>query len=264
MQRLTELTKKFDALTAKVEGLEAENANLKQNEAAIADIKNHNAELLKAKANMLQQDGALRLELSAAKDDRKRAEAEIKSLKEHLDEHAGKMKDLELRNSNLLSDRADMERVLKELQVLKSEKLKLTTTLEGMRANAAVPLMSDEEKSALMETISGLERQKTDLETSRQECLDLAKVSPALSSPFQHEGKLTWLQRSYQEYKQMKPTFDQAEQYRKDALTKDGVIKSLKLELSAAKTSASNGGGPSADAVYWKDKYESLLANIDG
>jgi len=152
--------------------------------------------------------------------------------------------------------------VLKELQVLKSEKLKLT-------ANGAVPaagglLMSDEEKNALMETISDLERQKTDLETSRQECLDLAKVSPGLSPPFQHEGKLTWLQRSYQEYKQMKPTFDQAEQYRKEALAKDVVIQGLKLELSAAKTSASNGGGPSTDAVYWKDKYESLLANIDG
>tara|TARA_R110002003_G_scaffold171_1_gene13834 strand:- start:31330 stop:31518 length:189 start_codon:yes stop_codon:yes gene_type:complete len=62
----------------------------------------------------------------------------------------------------------------------------------------------------------------------------------------------------------MLPTYKQAEQYRKDSLAKDDQIKKLKLELSAAKTSHSNGVGSSADAPYWKGKYDELLSKIGG
>jgi hypothetical protein len=62
----------------------------------------------------------------------------------------------------------------------------------------------------------------------------------------------------------MLPTYKQAEQYRKDSLAKDDHIKALKLELSAAKTSHSNGVGSSADAPYWKGKYDELLSKIGG
>lgn len=62
----------------------------------------------------------------------------------------------------------------------------------------------------------------------------------------------------------MLPTYKQADQYRKDALDKDEVIKGLKLELSTAKMSQSNGVSAGSDGAYWKDKYESLLSTVGG
>ncbi|EUC31628.1 hypothetical protein COCCADRAFT_6510 [Bipolaris zeicola 26-R-13] len=63
--------------------------------------------------------------------------------------------------------------------------------------------------------------------------------------------------RSYKEYKDMLPTYRQAEQYRKDALDREETIKGLQKELIAAKASQNNG-----DTTYWKNKYETLLATV--
>ena len=64
----------------------------------------------------------------------------------------------------------------------------------------------------------------------------------------------------------MLPTYKQAEKHRQDNVEKEKEIANLKLELSAAEDqpAQSNGMGGGGDAVYWKDKYESLLATVGG
>ncbi|ENI09207.1 hypothetical protein COCC4DRAFT_56729 [Bipolaris maydis ATCC 48331] len=57
--------------------------------------------------------------------------------------------------------------------------------------------------------------------------------------------------RSYKEYKEMLPTYKQAEQYRKYALDREETIKGLQKELIAAKASQNNG-----DTTYWKNKIQ--------
>jgi hypothetical protein len=68
---------------------------------------------------------------------------------------------------------------------------------------------------------------------------------------------LTKPQRSYKEYKDMLPTYKQADQYRKDA-------EELRFELKAAKAQQTNGVGGAAggDITYWKNKYETLMATV--
>ena len=62
----------------------------------------------------------------------------------------------------------------------------------------------------------------------------------------------------------MLPTYKQANQYRKDALAKDDAITALKQDLATLKAKQTNGAGADADAVYWKEKYEGLLATVGG
>lgn len=71
-------------------------------------------------------------------------------------------------------------------------------------------------------------------------------------------------QRSYEEYNEILPTYKKAEEYRKEALKKEDLIMGLKLELSAAQAAKSDGVNAGSDAVYWKDKYESLLSSVSG
>jgi hypothetical protein len=71
------------------------------------------------------------------------------------------------------------------------------------------------------------------------------------------------VQRSYKEYKDMLPTYKQAEQIRIAAEKKDEKIKGLELQLSAARALQINGVGTGGDASYWKNKYEGLLSSID-
>lgn len=71
------------------------------------------------------------------------------------------------------------------------------------------------------------------------------------------------LQRSYKEYKDMLPTYKEAEKHRQDAREKDLQIVDLKHQLAAAKASQSNGvGAAGSDSAYWKQKYEMLLSTI--
>lgn len=60
----------------------------------------------------------------------------------------------------------------------------------------------------------------------------------------------------------MLPIYKQADHFRKDALEMQEQVNALKLELSTAKASQSNGVGAGSDAAYWKDKYEALLFNV--
>lgn len=62
----------------------------------------------------------------------------------------------------------------------------------------------------------------------------------------------------------MLPMYKQADQYRKDCLDKDSLIKELEDRLSTAKSSQPNGMSIGGDVAYWKNKYESLLATVGG
>jgi hypothetical protein len=71
------------------------------------------------------------------------------------------------------------------------------------------------------------------------------------------------LQRSYEEYKKMLPTYNQAEAYRNNCFEKDKEIQELKRDLRAAKAwKQKNGSGMSDEAVHWKDRYDALLASV--
>ncbi|KAJ4332930.1 hypothetical protein N0V95_009542 [Ascochyta clinopodiicola] len=115
--------------------------------------------------------------------------------------------------------------------------------LEAKLANKdAAPATGNDE--ALMEKVKELEEKKEDLETALLEWTELAK-------------------RSYKEYKDMLPTYRDTEKHRQDAREKESQIGDLKLQLAAAKSSQTNGGGAAGgDTVYWKQKYETLLSTI--
>ena len=60
----------------------------------------------------------------------------------------------------------------------------------------------------------------------------------------------------------MLPTYKEAEKHRSACIEKDKEIATLKSDLTAAKTESSQSNGASSDAVYWKNRYESLLATV--
>ncbi len=62
----------------------------------------------------------------------------------------------------------------------------------------------------------------------------------------------------------MLPTYRQANQYLQEAIQKEDIIENLKLEISALKAYPSNDTDATNDSLYWKNKYESLLASIGG
>ncbi|KAF1849490.1 uncharacterized protein K460DRAFT_305703 [Cucurbitaria berberidis CBS 394.84] len=248
--KLTELAKKNDTLNTDIGRFQKENHELNQQLAKLPELEKQNAELVAVKSNLLEQAQRLTTELSTAKIDSNRATTELNALHGKVKKLNQEVEDLEMENNDLLSKQGENKRAVQALAILKAENSKLETTIDELQAGRAAfpvsgPPISDQEKKALEEQISRLEARKTSLESALQEWTDLAK-------------------RSYKEYQEMLPTYKQAEQYRKDALHKEDVIKGLKLELIAAKTSQSNGVGANGDANYWKDKYESLLSTICG
>ncbi len=58
--------------------------------------------------------------------------------------------------------------------------------------------------------------------------------------------------------------YKEAEKYRQQAQEKETQITTLKQELASAKSAQPNGTGAAADgdSAYWKQKYETLLANV--
>jgi hypothetical protein len=60
-------------------------------------------------------------------------------------------------------------------------------------------------------------------------------------------------QRSYKEYKDLLPLSKRADAYRQEN-------EQLKASLAAKDQSS---GGSGADAAYWRNKYDELLASLD-
>ncbi|KAJ4308783.1 hypothetical protein N0V94_009207 [Neodidymelliopsis sp. IMI 364377] len=127
---------------------------------------------------------------------------------------------------------ADKKAMQDDLRVLKA---KLATKDTAPAGN---------DNKALLEKVKRLEEKKDGLEAALTEWTELAR-------------------RSYQEYKDMLPTYKQAEKHRQDAREKESEINNLKLQLAAAKVSQSNGvASAGGDTAYWKQKYETLLSNV--
>lgn len=124
--------------------------------------------------------------------------------------------------------------------------------------DAAPPAASN--GKALLEKVKSLEEKRDSLEAALAEWTELAKVCLPLL-PFSIVTNIS--QRSYKEYKDMLPTYREAERHRQEARDKEAQITELKHELAAAKATQTNGiGATGGDSAYWKQKYETLLSTI--
>ncbi|KAF1927664.1 uncharacterized protein M421DRAFT_421507 [Didymella exigua CBS 183.55] len=134
--------------------------------------------------------------------------------------------------AELKNSKDDAKAAQNEAQLLKT---KLAT-------EAAIPTASNDKAS--QEKYQALEKKNRSTEAALAEWTELAK-------------------RSYKEYKDMLPTYREAEKYKQDAHDKEMQITDLKHQLAAANISQSNGvGAAGGDSAYWKQKYENLLTGI--
>ncbi|KAF1946024.1 hypothetical protein EJ02DRAFT_368470 [Clathrospora elynae] len=183
-----------------------------------------------------KQLDALNVALTAAKSDAKTSKPEVDGLIKKIENLNKDASSLESENNALRAKQAELNKAVQAVQIVKAENLKLKAAVDEARSTSHAVGGSEEVKQA-QEKIESLQE-------SLQEWTDLAK-------------------RSYKEYKDMLPTYKEAEQYRKDSLEKDVIIQTLRL--AAAKPPQSNGvGGTSSDAGYWKGKYDALLATVSG
>ncbi|KAL6708611.1 hypothetical protein ACN47E_002592 [Coniothyrium glycines] len=245
-----EQTKKVEVLTAKVEHLERDKGEVEVRLAKLQQLETQNTKLLAENASMLQQVDALTAELKDLQEKFAQAAKETQELKSKLQQADKEVENLEMENNDLLAKQADAKKATVALQALQNEHAALLISKHEPKAPISDSasrdiVVSSDERAKLGLKIEGLEQQKRQLETDLEEWTKLAK-------------------RSYNEYKDMLPTYKQANEYRQQAVDKDVVINTLRLELSAAKASQANGVGRSSDNAYWKEKYESLLATISG
>ncbi|KAH9866023.1 hypothetical protein J1614_008587 [Plenodomus biglobosus] len=248
--KLDEQTKKIDTLVSDLKRQQEENLDLKQRVTKLSELEKQNADLSRAKSTLTEKTNKLSAELEMATEEGMYAKTDIAGLKKSITELEKTIRNLETQNNDLYTEQAYANKAAQALNILKSENLKLSTTIEELRSSGVAPAVgssykSDQEKVLLMEKINELEANSAVLQTALEEWTNLAK-------------------RSYKEYKDMLPLYKQAEQYHEDLLTKDDTIKDLKNQLSAAKASLSDGVSAGGDSDYWKGKYEALLATVGG
>ncbi|KAI8943052.1 hypothetical protein NX059_001088 [Plenodomus lindquistii] len=248
--KLNDQTKKIETLTTDLNRLQEDNAAMKQHVAKLPELEKQNVDLSQAKSNLAAQINVVSEELKVAKADVARAKADCEGYMKKLAALQKTNDNLETENNDLLSDKVNNKKTVQALQVAKLENQKLNALVEELRGRDTTSAIagtagSDGEKAELLEKISGLEAKSASLETALDEWTNLAK-------------------RSYQEYKDMLPLYKKAEENKKELIAKEGTIKDLQDQLSAAKASQSNGVTAGSDAGYWKAKYESLLATIGG
>ncbi|KAF2822191.1 hypothetical protein CC86DRAFT_331032 [Ophiobolus disseminans] len=239
----------IDALTSDRDRLRKESANMQARLTKLPELEKANASLFKDKSSLLDQVGKLTIELSQAKENSVKLNKELATLTEALQEVRSQKASLETENQDLLSKQKKLDdsvkKVTQAVTIFKGENAKLKEVVDKLQANQAVggsrlTSGTDQSKAAL-EKIKELEDQKEDLKKALDEWTALAK-------------------RSYKEYKEMLPTYKQAEHFQKAALEKEEQIKSLKLQLSSA--SSKPNGVAGGDAAYWKAKYDHLMATV--
>ncbi|KAH7092214.1 hypothetical protein FB567DRAFT_233977 [Paraphoma chrysanthemicola] len=255
--KVKEQTKLIENLTVDADRAQKECADLKQRLAKLPELEKNTTILIKEKTDLLEQVGRLKIELDEVKDSSTKVNKELAGLTDRLQAAHKENDDLVVRNKDLMSKQTNFDVLCKSatkasdtVTILQNENGRLLKVIEKLKAEhgASVPggdVASNMNKAALEKNIQVLEEEKSELQAALTEWTALAK-------------------RSYSEYKEMLPTFKQAEQYRQDAITKDDQIKALKLELSVAKSSQSNGLGLGGDAKYWKGKYDDLLSKVGG
>lgn len=151
-----------------------------------------------------------------------------------------------------------VEKAADETKTSQAEVQKLRLELDNKEAAPAAG--SDK---AIVEKLKATEEKNRGLELTLSEWQELAKVRSS------HDLLFTRLvaddvQRSYKEYKDTLLKLRELEKRLEDAAEKDMQIADLKQQLADAKISKSNGVSATAggDSAYWKQKYETLLANL--
>ncbi|KAH7068263.1 hypothetical protein BKA63DRAFT_581705 [Paraphoma chrysanthemicola] len=257
--KVKEQTKVIEDLTVDADRAQKDCADLKQRLAKLPELEKNNMILIKEKTDLLEQVGKLKTELDEVKDSSAKVNKELAGLTDRLQAAHKENNDLIIKNKDLMSKQTNFDVLSKSatkasntVTILQNENGRLSEVIQKLKAEQGAPVFggagaSDIDKVALEKSIRvhALEEEKGELQAALAEWTALAK-------------------RSYSEYKEMLPTFKQAEQYRQDAISKDDRIKTLKVELSVAKTSQSNGLGLGGDAKYWKGKYDDLLSKVGG
>ncbi|KAF2028644.1 hypothetical protein EK21DRAFT_101677 [Setomelanomma holmii] len=255
--RTKEQTKKLEDLTAEADRLRKESTDLKQRLAKLPELEKNNAALFTEKANLLEQVGELKTELDKVKESCVKVNKEFASLNETLQDFQKERDDLKSRNKDLKSKQSKFVDVSNAgaqstetatfLQVENKEFLEAVEKLKGNQAAPAVGAVAavGQVQAGLQASIRGLEKEKVALQAALEEWTTLAK-------------------RSYKEYKDMLPTYKQADLWRTQALAKDEQIEELNRALTAARVSRSNDVGSGGDAAHWKKRYDDLLAKIGG
>lgn len=241
--KLNGQTKRIDSLVMDLEQRQKENVDLKQQFSKLSELEKQHANFSQAKPAFPEEMKKLSAELEKARDDGLRAKTDIDQLMKKVIEFEKTTGRLETEKNDRLAQQIDAEKAAQALQIQKLENLRLKEVIRELQNGSITgdPQMCVQENTQLLEKVRGLEAKSAALETALEEWTHLAK-------------------RSYKEYKEMLPLYKLADQCQKESLSKDGTIKDLKDQLSAAKASQYNGG----DTGYWKGKYESLLATIGG
>lgn len=211
---------------------------------------------------MLEQLGKLNMELTQAKESCTKINKELSPLTADLEAARAQNDTLKSENSDLLSKQQKLTDQAKNANqaatVYKNENITLKTQVNQLQTGGSGPL-SGTDRYVLEQEICDMTAQKETLQKALDEWTALAKVNPPRLAII---TSLTIPQRSYNEYKAILPTFQEAEKLRKLVIQKDEQIQALMLELSSAKTAPKTNGVATGDVAYWKGKYEKLMASI--
>jgi hypothetical protein len=155
--------------------------------------------------------------------------------------------DLEWENSTLVAKQAENTKLKQTVDMLMTEKSELSVTIDDLQKNAASSTLD----KAVQDKIRGLEDRVKEWEI-------LGAVSTLLSRAiFQAHRK----QDMHIEYEAQKKAVAETEQLRKVVIEKDQAVADLQQRLKAS----GNTDGVTRwqhDAVYWKAKYEAVIARF--
>ncbi|KAF2867693.1 hypothetical protein BDV95DRAFT_502337 [Massariosphaeria phaeospora] len=241
--------KKVSTLTSTLQRAEQQNDEIKERLRKLDELEKANAELTSSKSSLQTQIDALKREANEATQRAEKIQKDLEAAVEKLKKVERENDDLETENNELLAKANEHKKITAALNDLKIENSKLLATTAQLQNKPAGDSGGDrvilsamqKDKERLEKKLAEAEAKKATAETTLNEWAELAK-------------------RSYKEYKDMLPTWKQADKYRQDSLDKDNEIAELKAKLTVGVRS--NGVSKGGDAAYWKNKYESLLANV--
>ncbi|KAL5119576.1 hypothetical protein ACEQ8H_002422 [Pleosporales sp. CAS-2024a] len=233
--------KKIKALSSDVERLHKERDKMQSQLTKLPELEKQNTILFKEKSDLLKQVDKLSIELKEAKDNCAKTNNELASSIEKLHE-------------TQIDTEAQKKESTKSIQALETavdlekENTKLKTLVSQLQANQVAPTVGGTQHPgsntpALESNIQDLEAEKHKLQLALNEWIEVAK-------------------RSYKEYKDMLPTYKEADKFRKAAQDAEQLITALREDLAKARASQSNDAAPTGDAAYWKAKYDSLLNTV--
>ncbi|KAF2686923.1 hypothetical protein K458DRAFT_297360 [Lentithecium fluviatile CBS 122367] len=239
---LNDQSKKVTSLTADVDRFQKQNKDLYGQLAKLDALEKEAFELRKSTTELQMRFERLNTELTAAKDEASRAKQDVVSLSDKLKQAETENEELEEENNDLLARATEHKKTSTALSTALADNAKLTATVQELQ-NRPVTSNGASDDWALQDVQKKLrdsEMRNADLVKTVAEWTDVAK-------------------RSYKEYKDMQPVYEQAEKIRQEN-------KELKKELAKVQsnggTSGTGGDGGSTDVAYWKAKYEALLARV--